>query len=64
MASWELTDVEGRLIRKLRELVTTYDNFSLTIYGQGSLKRRILDMAWTPRVRLSSSQPLHPAIDD
>lgn len=50
----ELTPTEERIIRQLRTLQGQYDNFTLMLYGQGSIKRRVLDMAWTPRIRLSS----------
>ena len=49
---WDLTSAEAQVITRLRELSRQYDNFTLTVYGQGSAKRRLLDLAWTPRVRL------------
>ena len=59
-----LTVEEWQVVEKLRWLRKTYANFKLSIYGQGSLKRSILDMEWSPRVRLSSTEALSLAVDD
>lgn len=64
MASWELTPTEGRVIDKLRELVSRHDNFCLSIYGQGSVKKRVLDYSWQVRERLESSRNISLAVDD
>lgn len=55
---------EWKILEKLRWLRGHYQNFTLKIYGQGSPKRGILDMEWSPRVRLSSTDELSLAVED
>ena len=63
MATWELTEAEAQIMARLRELARTYDNFTLSVYGQGTVKRRVLDLACTWRVRLQR-QELKASLDD
>ena len=63
MATWELTEAEAQIMARLRELARTYDNFTLSVYGQGTVKRRVLDVAWTPRMRVQA-QGLRPSLDE
>ena len=63
MATWELTEAEAQIMARLRELARTYDNFTLSVYGQGTVKRRVLDVALTPRVRVQT-QGLRPSLDE
>lgn len=63
MASWELTDEEGQIITQMRAL-QRHENFTLTIYGQGSHKRQVLDMVPAPRIRLSTTRSVSLAVDD
>ena len=49
-------ELAEQVITRLRELSRQYDNFTLTVYGQGSAKRRLLDLAWTPRIRLEQER--------
>ena len=59
-----LTREEWAIIQRLRRLRTNYSNFTLTVYGQGSPKRQILDLTWTPRIRLTSMTSLDVMLDD
>lgn len=59
-----LTSEEQQIIEKLRWLRKTYANFKLVIYGQGSAARRVLDLEWSPRIRLEQREPLSLAVDD
>ena len=58
-----LTLEENAVIARLRWLRRHYSNFKLSIYGQGSPKRIILDMEWAPRIRLTQ-ETLSLAVDD
>ena len=58
-----LTPEEHAIITRLRHLRQHYPNFKLSIYGQGSASRSILDMEWSPRIRLSQ-QSLPLSIED
>ena len=61
--SVELTSEEQAIITKLRHLRQHFPNFKLIIYGQGSSSRSILDMEWSPRIRLNQ-QTLPLTIED
>ena len=63
VATWELSKAEWEIITRLRELDRTYDYFTLSVYGQGTVKRRVMDMAWTPRIRVHT-QGLRPSLDE
>lgn len=59
-----LTSEEERVVQQWRQARDRYENFTLSIYGQGSVKRRIQDMEVRYRVRLSVTEPLSLAVED
>lgn len=64
MAPGDLTPTEAKILARLRELQGRYENFTLSIYGQGSFKKRILDWEVKVRERLESSRTMSVAVDD
>lgn len=63
MAAWELSEAEGRIIHALRSAMQQAENGKLTVFWQGSAKRRIVDVEPAPRLRVSSVR-MSAAVDD
>ena len=64
LPAYPLTAQEWAIIQHLRSVQAQSPNFKLTVYGQGSATRRILDIEPAPRIRLTTTELLHPALDD